>query len=42
MRRRLSQLFVLSLPLLLLFLIGQTGIASAAPASQESTGTVTR
>lgn len=41
MRRRLSQLFVFSLPLLLLFLIGQTSIASAAPASQESSGTVT-
>ena len=41
MRRRLSQLFVLSLPLLLLFLIGQTSIASAAPPSQESTGTLT-
>ena len=41
MRRRLSQLFFLSLPLLLLFLIGPVSIANAAPASQESTGTVT-
>jgi uncharacterized protein YgiM (DUF1202 family) len=41
MRRRLSQLFLLSLPLLLLFLFGPISIANAAPASQESTGTVT-